>query len=101
MLIKHSMGALATDKAFLTAKSRRLRVRSARRPTAKVAVASERPMMVRYWRCHPYESLLCAGGRDEDPHMPSADNVGDLHSIGMEDEVGEGVGEGGETERLQ
>lgn len=33
--------------------------------------------------------------------MPSADNVGDLHSIGMEDEVGEGVGEGGETERLQ
>lgn len=67
MLIKHSMGALATDKAFLTAKSRRLRVRSARRPTAKVAVASERPMMVRYWRCHPYESLLCAGGRDEDP----------------------------------
>ena len=52
------MGALATLRAFLAAKRRRLSVVSASRPTVKVRAASERPMMVRYWRCQPYESLL-------------------------------------------
>jgi len=52
------MGALATLSAFFTSNSRLLSVRSASRATAKVVAASDRPMMVRYCRCHPYDSLL-------------------------------------------
>jgi hypothetical protein len=48
MLMRHSIGAEATERAFLTAKRRRLSVMSARRPKAKVKVERARPMMVRY-----------------------------------------------------
>lgn len=34
---------------------------SASDPNAKVMVARERPIMVRYWKCHPYASLLFVG----------------------------------------
>jgi hypothetical protein len=60
-LIRHSIGALATLSAFLTANRLRLRVRSANRPTAVVSVAMDKPMIVRYWRCHPYDSFLYRG----------------------------------------
>ena len=46
--MRHSIGAEATERAFLTAKRRRLSVMSARRPKAKVRVERARPMMVRY-----------------------------------------------------
>ena len=52
-LIKHSMGALATLRAFLTWNSVEFIVTSASRPTVKVAVARDRPMMVRYCMCQP------------------------------------------------
>ena len=52
-LIRHSSGALATLSVFFSAKRRRLRVRSASRPAAQVAVARARPMMVRNCRCQP------------------------------------------------
>jgi len=53
ILIKHSIGAEATERAFFAAKRRRLRVRSARRPKEKVRVERARPIMVRYWKCQP------------------------------------------------
>lgn len=31
---------------------------SANDPNANVTVAKERPMMVKYWKCQPYEVLL-------------------------------------------
>jgi hypothetical protein len=31
---------------------------SAKRPIEKVKVERARPMMVRNWKCHPYESFL-------------------------------------------
>jgi hypothetical protein len=31
---------------------------SANEPNANVTVARKRPMMVRYWKCQPYEVLL-------------------------------------------
>jgi hypothetical protein len=52
-LIKHARGALATLRLFLRRKRRRDWVRSASKPDANVAVARDRPMMVRYWRCQP------------------------------------------------
>ena len=52
-LMSTSSGALHTDKTFLIRNSRRESVISAREPKAKVIVASARPMMVRYWKCHP------------------------------------------------
>ena len=51
--MRTSMGALATEREFLTAKSRGERVRSAARPMVKVRVARDRPMIVRYCRCQP------------------------------------------------
>lgn len=57
-LISTSSGALQTERAFLIANSRGDRVMSAREPKRKVTVARDRPMMVRYWKCHPYESFL-------------------------------------------
>jgi hypothetical protein len=53
MVIRHSIGADATERAFFAANRRRLRVRSARRPQAKVRVERARPMIVRYWKCQP------------------------------------------------
>jgi len=58
MLIKISNGALHTDNAFLIRNKRGDFVMSANDPKAKVTVAKERPMMVRYWKCQPYEVLL-------------------------------------------
>lgn len=57
-LIRHSIGALATLIAFLTWKRVWFMVISARRPTINEIVANDRPMMVKYCKCHPYESLL-------------------------------------------
>jgi len=34
---------------------------SARRPIMKVTVARERPIMVRYWKCQPYDWLMWFG----------------------------------------
>jgi hypothetical protein len=53
MVIRHSIGADATERAFFAAKRLRLRVKSARRPQAKVRVERARPMIVRYWKCQP------------------------------------------------
>ena len=57
-LIKHSIGALATLSTFLSANKLLLSVMSASNPTPKVAVDSDRPIMVRYCMCHPYDSFL-------------------------------------------
>jgi len=57
-LMSTSMGVLAIDNAFLTVKSVRDDVTSARKPKVKVKVDSVRPMMVRNWRCHPKASFL-------------------------------------------
>ncbi len=34
---------------------------SAAKPARNVAVARARPMMVRYWKCHPYEAFMGVG----------------------------------------
>jgi hypothetical protein len=56
--MRTSIGALQTDSKFFNKNSRADRVMSARSPTAKVTVARDKPMTVRYWKCHPYASLL-------------------------------------------
>lgn len=48
MLIRVSRGAEQHERTFLARKRGRERVASARRPSVNVAVARERPMMVRY-----------------------------------------------------
>lgn len=53
-----SIGVLAIDNAFLTVKSARDDVISARKPKVKVKVASVRPMMVRNCKCQPNASFL-------------------------------------------
>ena len=53
VLIRHSSGAEHMDRMFLTRKIRGDSVMSARDPAAKVRVASDRPMMVKYWKCQP------------------------------------------------
>jgi hypothetical protein len=58
MLISTSIGALMTAKTFLMRKRVRESVMSDSRPTMNVALASERPMMVRYCMCHPKEAFL-------------------------------------------
>lgn len=57
-LINTSIGALHTRRTFLTANRRIDKNTSAARPTRFVSVAMQRPMMVKYWKCHPYASLL-------------------------------------------
>lgn len=52
------MGVTQTDKVFLSRNNRGECVRSAREPSAKVAIATDKPIIVRYWKCHPYDSLL-------------------------------------------
>jgi hypothetical protein len=63
MLMSTSIGALQMDSRFLTRNRRGDSVISASRPMVKVRVARERPMTVRYWKCHPYASLLREGPR--------------------------------------
>lgn len=94
--MRHSNGALATLSVFFTANSRRLRVTSASPPTAKVAVASARPMMVRNWRCQPYDSLL----RGSVVRMRHG-AVRGLHRVRVGDEVCEGVGERAQADALR
>jgi hypothetical protein len=53
IVIRHSIGAEVTDRAFLTAKRRRLSVMSASNPKMNVRAERARPMMVRYWKCQP------------------------------------------------
>ena len=48
-----SSGAEATLSRFLIRKRRGERVMSESEPRAKVTVARERPMMVKYWKCQP------------------------------------------------
>ena len=67
------MGALATLNAFFTWNSVEFIVTSASRPTVKVAVARDRPMMVRYCMCQPYESLLYRSVSDVRSHARSRD----------------------------
>jgi len=55
------MGAEETERAFLQRKKRGESVRSATSPVRKVAVASDRPIMVRYWKCQPNESFMGVG----------------------------------------
>lgn len=64
MLIRTSMGVTHTDKVFLSRNNRFDCVRSASEPSTNVAVAMDSPMMVRYWKCHPYDALL-GGGKEE------------------------------------
>jgi hypothetical protein len=47
------MGAAVTASAFLARKREGESVRSARRPERKERVESERPIMVRNWKCQP------------------------------------------------
>lgn len=61
MLTTTSSEEAVTARLFFRVKRREEKVRSARRPKAKVAVARERPMMVRYCMCQPYESLTTLG----------------------------------------
>ena len=89
-LIKHSIGALATLRAFLILKRVGFIAMSASSPTTNVAAASDRPMIVRYCMCQPYESflhLIISNGRVIDV---ACDRV---HRIWVPNEVGEGVGE--------
>jgi len=61
MLTRTSIGALITARTFLTRKSLLESVISDKRPIPKVAVARDRPIMVRYCICHPYESFIGFG----------------------------------------
>lgn len=65
MLIRTSMGVTHTDKVFLSRNNRFDCVRSASEPSVNVAVAMDSPMMVRYWKCHPYETLLGVGKEEQ------------------------------------
>lgn len=65
MLIRTSMGVTHTDKVFLSRNNRFDCVRSASEPSTNVAVAMDSPMMVRYWKCHPYEALLGVGKEEQ------------------------------------
>lgn len=78
-LIRHSIGALATLKKFFSWNNRCDKVRSASSPTANVAVAIDRPMMVRYCMCQPYESLLCFVVR-----RPAEDRLVRWHTLGLD-----------------
>lgn len=102
MLTRHSIGALATLNTFLTANSRRLSVRSASKPTAKVSVASDKPMMVRNCRCQPYASLLsnvCCQPCCLKRCCAIVEGVG-VRLIRVTGEVAEGVCERGKAEYL-
>lgn len=57
-LMSNSIGAEHTDSVFFQRNSVRDIVISAKDPSANVIVARESPIMVRYWKCQPYESLL-------------------------------------------
>jgi hypothetical protein len=48
IVIRHSIGAEVTERAFLTAKRRRLNVMSASKPKTNVRAERAKPMMVRY-----------------------------------------------------
>jgi len=107
--MRHSIGALATLSVFFTANSRPLSETSASRPTAKVAAARDKPMMVRYCRCHPYESLLhpsapnlmTRGGVDQKARALEGERARDAHGVRIPHQVAEGKGEGAETEELR
>lgn len=73
---------------------------SASKPTAKVTDASNRPMMVRYCRCQPYESLLHCVRRQPSCVLAGDRGGGSVHRVRIEDEVGEGIAEGRQTEYL-
>lgn len=62
-LISTSMGALHTDSMFLVRNRHRESVTSESRATIKVTVDKVRPITVRYWKCHPYASLLRRSAR--------------------------------------
>lgn len=70
ILIRTSKGAMHTDKVFLSRNNRLDWVRSANEPNKKVTVAINSPIMVRYWKCHPYESLLGGGGGSNQRRPP-------------------------------
>lgn len=53
ILIRTSIGALVTDRIFLTLKSRVDMVISARSPITKVKVARLKPRIVKCWKCRP------------------------------------------------
>jgi hypothetical protein len=53
IVIRHSIGAEVTERAFLTAKRRRLSVMSASNPKKNVRAERAKPMMVKYWKCQP------------------------------------------------
>ena len=73
---------------------------SASSPTANVAVASDRPMIVRYCICQPYESLLlgvcCQRWQDFSNYSRLAF---DAHWIWVPDKVRERIGKGHKTKR--
>jgi hypothetical protein len=57
--MRTSIGALHTERMFLARNRVGDAVMSAQMPAVKVKVAMRRPRMVRYWKCHPNDSLLC------------------------------------------
>jgi hypothetical protein len=65
-------------------------VKSASNPTVKVAVARDRPMMVRYCICQPYESFLY---RWVSYFLKAVIRDCILHRIRIPDEVGKGIAE--------
>lgn len=92
IVIRHSIGALATLSAFLMRNRRRLIVMSASKPTKKVLAAKESPMMVRYWRCHPYASfLILTHGQLTSCQL--ARLLVHIHAVWMRHQVPEGISE--------
>ena len=60
-LINTSRGAEQSDNVFLIRNKVGDKVKSASKPKTKVRKAIVSPMMVRYWKCQPYESLIKDG----------------------------------------
>ena len=59
--INTSSGVEHSESVFLAANKRGESVMSASSPKINVSVARRRPMMVRYWKCQPYEALMGFG----------------------------------------
>jgi len=61
MLISTSRGVEVRVRMFFMRKRFGERVRSASRAVVKVVVARARPMIVRNWKCQPYDSFTGFG----------------------------------------
>ena len=81
-VMRTASGALQTESIFFNLKTFGESVISANEPVANVIVARASPMMVRYWKCHPYASFLQIRIRQSREHRVWNKKVGKVHLVG-------------------